>query len=158
MAKYLGNDLLINLNDGGTITPIGGSADDTVTWSAEVVDTTDKSTNRWREITAAGERRASMRLNGFISDDAAFETMRQASKDDTILNYRFVWSNSIIMEALFHVDSFEGTGVYGSAQGFTATLTSAEEPMQGLLASDFLQDETGTNLTSEDNLLLQGAY
>ena len=158
MAKYIGNDLLINLNDGGTITPIGGSTEDTVTWNAEVVDTTDKSTNRWREITAAGERSATMSLNGFISDDAAFETMRQASRDDTILNYRFVWGNSIIMEGRFHVDAFEGTGAYGSAQGFTATLSSAEEPMQGLLASDFLQDETGTNLTNENNLLLQGAY
>ena len=80
MAKYIGNDLLIQLNAGGVIASIGGSTEDTVTWSNEVVDTTDKSTNRWREITAAGERSATMSLNGFISDDAAFETMRQSFK------------------------------------------------------------------------------
>ena len=42
MAKYIGNDLLIQLNSGGVIASIGGSTEDTVTWSNEVVDTTDR--------------------------------------------------------------------------------------------------------------------
>lgn len=150
--------MLLNLQSGGTVTPIGGCTEDTATWNAAQIETTDKSTNRWKELTSAGERTFSISTTGFINDDAAFETMRQAANTDTILTFRFLWGNSVIVEGDFHIDSFEATGQYNGAQGFTATLSSDGEPMQGIVPNDFLQAQDGANLFDEGGLLLQGSY
>lgn len=158
MAKYLGNDMLLNLQQGGTVTPIGGSAEDSISWSNAQVEVTDKSTNRWKDLLSAGERTCSITTTGFITDDTAFETMRQAANTDLILTFRFLWGNSVIVEGDFHIDSFEATGAYGDAQGFSATLSSDGEPMQGIIPDDFLTDEDSALLTTEDGLLLQGNY
>lgn len=158
MAKFLGNNMLLNLQQGGTVTPIGGATEDTVNWTSAQVETTDKFTNRWKELTSAGERTCTINTTGFINDDAAFETLRSAANTDTILTFRFLWGNSVILEGDFHIDSFEATGAYNAAQGFTATLSSDGEPMQGIAPADFLQDEADANLLTEDSLLLQGNY
>lgn len=161
MAKFIGNNLLLKLETpagSGNFVAIGGAVEDTVTWNAEAVDTSDKSTNRWRELTSAGALTASINTTGFINDDTTFELMHDASKTDSILLYRFEWSDAVIMEGRFHIDSFEGSGAYNAVQGFTATFASDGVPMQGVIDTDFLQNEAGENLTTENNLLLQGNY
>lgn len=131
MAKYLGNALILEVETtpgSGTYSTIAGSSEHTLTINNEAVDVSDKDSNRWRQMIAAGARSLAVSMNGFVSDDAEFEIMRIASRDDVILNYRVTYGNADTITGAFHIDSFEVAGAYNNAQSFTATLSSADEP------------------------------
>ena len=72
-TKYIGNNLLLYVESApssGTYVKIGGSSDHTMTLNNEQVDVSDKDSNRWKELLAAGDRSLTISMNGFISDDA----------------------------------------------------------------------------------------
>lgn len=131
MAKYLGNALSLAIEDSpssGTYTVIAGASEHTMTINNEQIDVSDKDSNRWKSLLAAGARTLTISMNGFVSDDVEFELMRVAARDDVILNYRLTYGNSDTVTGAFHIDSFEVTGAYNNAQSFTATLSNSGEP------------------------------
>ena len=131
MAKYLGNALALAIEDSpgaGTYTTIAGASEHTMTINNEQIDVSDKDSNRWKSLLAAGARTLTISMNGFVSDDTEFELMRVAVRDDTILNYQLTYGNSDTVTGAFHIDSFEVTGAYNGAQSFTATLSNSGEP------------------------------
>ena len=131
MAKYLGNNLILKIETvpgGGTFAKIGASSEHTMSGANEQIDVSDKDSNRWKELLAAGDRSITISMSGFVSDDANFELMRQAWEDDVILNYELEYGNSDTIEGAFHIDTFEVTGARNTAQSFSATLTNSGEP------------------------------
>lgn len=131
MAKYLGNALGLAIEDSpgvGTYTNIAGASEHTMSINNEQIDISDKNSNRWKSLLAAGARTLTISMNGFVSDDTEFELMRVAARDDVILNYQLSYGNSETVTGAFHIDSFEVTGGYNSAQSFTATLSNSGEP------------------------------
>jgi len=131
MAKYLGNALLLAIESSpssGTYNSIGGSSDHTMSINNEQVDVSDKDSNRWKELLAAGDRSLSISINGFISDDANFALMEAAVETDTILNYRLSYGNSKTVTGAFHIDSWEVSGARNDGQSFSATLSNSGAP------------------------------
>ena len=131
MAKYLGNVMLLSVEtapSSGTFGTIGGSSSHTVTFNNEQIDVSDKDSNRWKELLAAGDRSVTISMEGFVSDNANFALIEAAVETDTILNYQFDWGNSKQIEGSFHIDSFEVSGARNEAQSFSTTLTNSGEP------------------------------
>lgn len=131
MAKYLGNALKLAIEDtpgSGTYTDIGASSEHTMTINNEQVDVSDKDSNRWKSMLSAGARSLAVSINGFVSDNAQFEQMRVAARDDVILNYQLTYGNGDTVTGAFHIDSFEVGGAYNAAQSFTASLSNSGEP------------------------------
>ena len=131
MAKYLGNVLLLKVESApasGTYNTIGSSVDHTFSVANESVDVSTKDSNRWGEILAAGGRSATVSMNGIISDDANFELMRIAWRDDVILNYTIEYGNSETFVCAFHIESLEVTGGRNTAQTFSVSMTSSGAP------------------------------
>lgn len=131
MAKYLGNALILKVESSpssGTYNKVGGSSEHTLTIANEQVDVSTKDSNRWKELLAAGDRSCTISMNGIVSDDANFEIMRVAWRDDVILNYTVEYGNSETVVGAFHIDSLEITGGRNTAQTFSCTLTNSGEP------------------------------
>jgi len=158
-TKYLGNALLLKVEspaDSGNYFTIGASTEHTISWANEQVDVSDKDGDRWKELLAAGDRVATITMNGFISDDTYFEEFDGYADNDTIVNYQLTYAAGTLVIGKFHVDSIEKTGARNDGQGFSTTLTSSEEPMQGSYPDDFLQDEAGDVLLDETGNYIQG--
>jgi len=131
MAKYLGNAMLLQVETtpgGGAYATIGGSSTHSFTIGNEQVDISTKDSNRFRELLAAGDRSLSITMSGFVSDDANFEIMRVAARDDVILNYTLLFGNSDTIVGAFHIDSIEISGARNEAQSFSVALTNSGEP------------------------------
>ena len=158
MTKYIGNDMLLAIEkpvDSGTYVTIGGSVEHTLTYNNEVVEVSDKGTNRWKSLLSAGDRMVTISMNGFISDDAAYADLETAILNDSVVRYQFAYGNSKLVIGEFHVDSDETSGARNTAQGFSVTFSSADEPISGALTS-FLLDENDSNITDENNQYIQG--
>jgi len=131
MAKYLGNAMLLQVETtpgGGTYATIGGSSSHSLTINNEQVDVSDKSSDRWKELLAAGDRSLSISMEGFVSDDANFEIFRIAARDDVILNYTLLYGNSETIVGAFHIDSLEVSGARNEGQSFSASLSNSGAP------------------------------
>ena len=131
MAKYLGNAMLLQVETtpgGGIYATIGGSSSHTMSLANEVVDVSDKDSNRWKELLAAGDRSLTISMEGFVSDDANFEIARIAARDDVIINYTLLYGNSDTIVGAFHIDSLEVSGARNEGQSFSMSLTNSGEP------------------------------
>ena len=131
MAKYLGNVMLLKVETtpgGGIYATIGGSSSHTMTINNEQVDVSDKDSDRWKALLAAGDRSISISMEGFVSDNTNFEIFRTAAKDDVILNYTLEYGNSDTIVGAFHIDSFEVGGARNEGQSFSTTLTNSGAP------------------------------
>ena len=94
----------------------------------EQIDTSDKDSNRWKELLAAGDRSLSISMEGFVSDDANFEIFRIAARDDVIVNFTLEYGNADTIIGAFHIDSLEISGARNEGQSFSASLTNSGEP------------------------------
>lgn len=153
MTKYIGNALTLKIEmtpDSGTYTIIGGASEHTLTYNNEQVDVSDKDSNRWKELLSAGDRTVSISFNGFISDNSAYAVLETAVLNDTVIRYQFDYGDSKIISGFFHIDSDEKAGARNTAQSFSVTFTSSEEPISGQLA-DFLLDSAAANITDSNN-------
>ena len=131
MDKYLGNAMLLKVESSptsGTYGTIGGSSSHTMSLNNEVVDVSDKDSNRWKELLAAGDRSIAISMEGFISDEANFEIFRIAARDDVIINYTLEYGNADTIVGAFHIDSLEVSGARNEGQSFSASLTNSGEP------------------------------
>ena len=131
MAKYLGNALLLSVESSPgstTYNVIGGSSSHSMTLNNEQVDVSDKDSNRWKELLAAGDRSLAISIEGFISDDANFAIVETAAIADTIINFRLAYGNSKTVTGAFHIDSFEISGARNEGQSFSMSLTNSGEP------------------------------
>ena len=128
MAKYLGNNLTLSVESApasGTYNVIGGVSEHSMTINNEPVDVSDKDSNRWVELLAAGARSVAISMSGFVSDDANYAIMDTAIKNDVILNYRITFASSETATAAFHIASNEIAGAKNDAQSFSVSLASS---------------------------------
>ena len=131
MAKYLGNVLRVKVETtpgGGTFAEIGGASEESFTLSNGQVDVSDKDSDRWKELLAAGDRELTLSINGFVSDETNFAIVETAATSDVILNYQLVYGNSQTIEGAFHIDSMEISGARNTGQSFTLALASSGAP------------------------------
>lgn len=126
MAKYLGNVMLLKIENTGYLT-IGASRNHTMSINNEVIDVSDKDSSRWADKLAAGQRSVSISCEGWVSDDAQFALIEAAAEGDTIVDLQLAYGNGKTATADFHVDSLEYTGEYNGAQGFSLTLSNDGE-------------------------------
>lgn len=158
MAKYLGNAMILKIEnpaDSGTYVKIFGTKSHTFTLNNEQVDVSDKDTDRWKSLLSAGDRTGTISFEGFVIDGAQYELFDNASKNDSVLRYLLEYGDGQLVYSRFHIDSNEPTGARNTAQEYSTTLTSTEEPMMGKL-TDFLTDENDVLVTDEDNQYIQG--
>lgn len=127
MAKYIGNDMVLKIENTGYMT-IAGCLSHTLTINNEVIDVSDKDSNRWADKISAGQRSLAVSFNGWVSDDAQFALMEAAAEGDTIVDLQLAYGNGKTVTANFHVDSFEYTGEYNGAQAFSCTLSNDGVP------------------------------
>jgi len=131
MAKYLGNAMLLKVESSpssGTYNTIGGSSSHSMSINNEQVDVSDKDSNRWKELLAAGDRSLALSMEGFVSDDANYALVETAYETDTILNFQLAYGNSKTVTGAFHIDSAELNGARNDGQGFSMSLTNSGEP------------------------------
>tara|TARA_R110000737_G_scaffold56106_1_gene80165 strand:- start:6353 stop:6760 length:408 start_codon:yes stop_codon:yes gene_type:complete len=131
MSKYLGDSMLLKVESApasGTYAKIGGASSHSVSINNEAVDVSDKDSNRFKELLAAGDRSIAISMEGFISDEANFEIFRVAARDDAIINYTMEFGNAKTIVGAFHIDSFEMTGARNEGQGFSSSLSNSGEP------------------------------
>ena len=127
MAKYIGNDMVLKIQNTGYQT-IAGCLSHTLTINNEVIDVSDKDSNRWSDKISAGQRSLAVSFNGWVSDDAQFALMEAAAEGDTIVDLQLAYGNGKTVTGNFHVDSFEYTGEYNGAQAFSCTLSNDGVP------------------------------
>jgi TP901-1 family phage major tail protein len=131
MAKFLGNALLLKIastSGGSSYGTIGGSSEHSFNLNNEQVDVSDKDSNRWKELLAAGDRSLSISMSGFISDDSNYVLLESAYENDTIWNMQLAYGDSKTITGAFHIDSFEVSGARNDGQSFSATITNSGEP------------------------------
>jgi len=158
MSKYLGNAMILKVEnpaDSGTYVKVFGSKSHTFSMANEQVDASDKDTNRWKSLVSAGDRTATVSMEGFVIDGAQFVLVNEASETDSELRYQLEYGNSKLVIGKFHIDSMEPSGGRNTLQEYSTTLSSSEEPIIGAL-TDFLLDENDANVTDEDNQYVQG--
>jgi TP901-1 family phage major tail protein len=127
MAKYIGNDMVLKIMN-TTYQTIAGCLSHTLTINNEVIDVSDKDSNRWSDKISAGQRSLAVSFNGWVSDDAEFALMEAAAEGDTIVDLQLAYGNGKTVTGNFHVDSFEYTGEYNGAQAFSCTLSNDGVP------------------------------
>lgn len=127
MAKYIGNDMVLKIMN-TTYKTIAGCLSHTLTINNEVIDVSDKDSNRWSDKISAGQRSLAVSFNGWVSDDAQFALMEAAAEGDTIVDLQLAYGNGKTVTGNFHVDSFEYTGEYNGAQAFSCTLSNDGVP------------------------------
>ena len=127
MAKYLGNAMLLKIENTGYMT-IGAAQSHTCTINNEQIDVSDKDSNRWRDVLNAGQRSVTIAGNGWFTDDANFEIMHTAAKNDTIVDLQLAYGDGATITGNFHIDSFEFTGEYNGAQTYSFSLSNDGEP------------------------------
>jgi TP901-1 family phage major tail protein len=127
MAKYIGNDMVLKIMN-TTYQTIAGCLSHTLTINNEVIDVSDKDSNRWSDKISAGQRSLAVSFNGWVSDDAQFALMEAAAEGDTIVDLQLAYGNGKTVTGNFHVDSFEYTGEYNGAQAFSCTLSNDGVP------------------------------
>lgn len=128
MAKYIGNDMVLKIMN-TTYQTIAGCLSHTLTINNEVIDVSDKDSNRWSDKISAGQRSLAVSFNGWVSDDAEFALMEAAAEGDTIVDLQLAYGNGKTVTGNFHVDSFEYTGEYNGAQAFSCTLSNDGVPI-----------------------------
>lgn len=130
-TKYQGIDMLLKVGDGGgpeTFTTLGASSNHTLSINNAQIDVSDKDSNRWGELLAAGRRTMTITVEGLVSDDAQWAIVEDNFQGDVIQNYQLVYGNSQTIEGAFHIDSAEVSGPSDDAQRFSLTLTNSGAP------------------------------
>jgi len=95
----------------------------------EQVDVSDKDSNRWKELLAAGDRSLTVSMSGFVSDDPNFVIVEDAAMNDVILNYRLQYGNGKTITGGFHIDSFEISGARNDGQSFSLSFMNSGAPV-----------------------------
>jgi len=127
MAKYNGEDMVLKIENTGYMT-IAGCISHTLTINNEVIDVSDKDSNRWADKLNAGQRSLAISFNGWVNDGAQFALMEAAAEGDTLVDLQLAYGNGKTVTCDFHIDNFEYTGEYNNAQAFSCTLSNDGEP------------------------------
>ena len=99
------------------------------TQNNEPVDVSDKDSNRWMELLAAGARSISLSMSGFVTDGTNYGIMKTAIQNDVILKYRITFANSETITVDFHIVSQDISGAKNDAQAFSVSMGSSGEPI-----------------------------
>lgn len=132
MGNRSGVDLLIYIEDSpssGTFSVLGGQQSSTVTINNELVETTDKLGQEFREyLEDHGIQSLSISGSGFIDESATEDLVRAAMLNKAGLNCVIVFTSTALsglrLSGRFMLPSFEITGEHNGAQQYSITLES----------------------------------
>ncbi len=135
MAAQKGRDLLLKVDDGGTLMTVAGLRSRRLAFNAETVDVTDaESVGRWRELLGgAGVQRASLTGAGIFKDQASDEKVRAAFFASAILNWQVLIPGFGTITGPFQVTALEYSGEHNGEVRFELALESAGALAFGVL-------------------------
>lgn len=125
--KYTGISMGLSIAN-TAYTLIAGARTHTMTVNNEKIDVSDKDSNRWGEVLAAGKRELTISMEGWVTDDAQFALIETAIQDDTVVDLQLAYGNSKTVTGDFHIDSFSYTGEFNGAQSFTCQIVNDDTP------------------------------
>ena len=126
MGHFKGLDMLWKIDvGGGSFTTVGGQTSTGITIGNEMIDTTDKGSNEWRDLLdGAGQKSVSISASGVLDDAAPIDTIRAALLAGTILDQQLVEGTGT-WEGAFKITSFEITGETNDKQTYSVSLESS---------------------------------
>jgi TP901-1 family phage major tail protein len=127
MAAQKGKDLLLKVDDGGTLMTVAGLRSKRLAFNAETVDVTDaESAGRWRELMGgAGVQRASLTGAGIFKDQASDAKVRGAFFSSSIIDWQVVIPGFGTITGPFQVTALEYSGEHNGEVRFELALESA---------------------------------
>lgn len=129
MAAQKGRGYLIKLNTtGNTFVEIGGMREPTFTMNNEPVDVTTSDDSGVRKLLeGAGVSSLSVKAQGLYVDNAYLDAIRAAAATNIHKNFQLVIPGTPgkTIQGSFMIASFEDSGSYNAAGGYSITLESA---------------------------------
>ena len=126
MAEQAGLGLLIKAGADGSEVTLAGLRSNSFTINNELVDVTNKTSNRMRELlSGAGVRSLTISGSGVASDEAGYTAVKAAAIADTHQRYLLCYSDGSTIAGNFQITSFESAGEYNAEETFSITLESS---------------------------------
>lgn len=127
MTAQKGKDLLIKIDDGGSLVTIGGLRARRLAFNAEAVDITDaESAGRWRELLGgAGMQRASLSGGGLFKDQASDALARAVFFASEIRDWQVAIPDFGTVSGPFQITALEYAGRHDGEMTFEIALESA---------------------------------
>ena len=95
----------------------------------EIVDVTVKDNAPWRKLLAqAGIQSLSITANGIFYDSAVEESVRGDGFENSINNFQVIFGNGDTLEGAFQLSSYNRSGSYNDAEGYSIQLESDGQP------------------------------
>lgn len=130
MAKYCGDQFLLQLDTGGAVfVTVGGCRSNSLTINKETVDVTTKGDTPWMQhLASCGIISMSLSASGVFTDDAqAIELMTTVLTGSGQSNMKIISAHGDTFVGVFSITSFERTGEYNGEEQFSVSLESAGE-------------------------------
>jgi len=129
MAAQKGNLVILKIGDGGgseIFTIIGGMLNTGFELNNTIVDVTNKSSGKWREVlSGAGTSRIKIEGQGIFLDSVSEELLRSKAFDGVTWNYELTFGNGNILSGPFIISTYERSGEVSSEEIFSIGLESA---------------------------------
>ena len=129
MAAEKGHAFVLKVGDGAsteTFATVGGMRSTGITINNELVDITDKDSDKWRELlTGAGFTTVTVSGSGVFKDTASEASVRTKALAATVDNYEIVFESGDKFEGAFLVSSLEYTGDHNGARMYSITLENS---------------------------------
>jgi len=127
VAPQSGSLLLLKIqNDEMNFTTIGGMRSNKFSLNNNVIDTSNKSSGKWRQILGeAGMSSASITGAGVFTDSDAERLIREIAFNGTIKTYQLCFGNGNILEGKFFITHYERTGNYAEEETYAISLESS---------------------------------
>lgn len=116
--------LSFRLSQGGT--DIAGARTESISVNSQLIDTTTKDSNFWRDILPdAGVRSVSISCEGVFDDATISETIRGYSLDNSINTFTLTLNSGDTYSGDFKITSYNRSGAHDSEETFDMTLESS---------------------------------
>ncbi|MBO6918240.1 MAG: phage major tail protein, TP901-1 family [Rhizobiaceae bacterium] len=127
MTAQKGKDLLIKIDQDGSVITVAGLRAKRLAFNAETIDVTDaESTGRWRELLAgAGVQRASVSGSGIFKDAISDELVRSVFFAGEIKDWEIIVPDFGSITGLFQLTALEYSGQHNGEISFEAAMDSA---------------------------------
>ncbi len=127
MSAQKGKDVLLKVDNNGTLVTIAGLRTRRLTFNSQSVDVTNsESVGRWRELLAgAGVLHASLNGNGVFKNAASDTYVQQVFFNATILNWIVIIPGFGTMVGLFQIVSLDYRGDHAGEVTFDLAMESA---------------------------------
>ena len=126
MAKFCGKLLRLGIEDDavpGSYIQVASVQSEARSYTKETVDVTDKTSMPDRELIDCGVQSQSFSMSGFADDSQAYTQLK--IQEGQIINVEFTDGQGNTTTGPVQFTTFEETGEYNGAIGFSATFESA---------------------------------